>query len=59
MSLAVAEAVLTVIEDELQENAKEVGGYLMERLRLLVEKYDCLGDVRYVYSENYLSYFLE
>ena len=48
MSLAVADAVLTVIEEELQTNAKEVGDYLMERLRILVDKYDCLGDVRLV-----------
>ena len=48
MSLAVADAVLMVIEEELQANAKEVGDYLMERLRILVDKYDCLGDVRLV-----------
>ena len=48
MSLAVAEAVLTVVEDELQANAKEVGDYLMDKLRAMVEKYDCLGDVRLV-----------
>ena len=48
VSLAVADAVLTVIEEELQANAKEVGDYIMERLRVLVDKHDCLGDVRYV-----------
>ena len=47
MSLAVADAVLTVIEEELQSNAKTVGDYLMERLRAMVDKYECLGDVRY------------
>ena len=47
VSLAVAEAVLTVIEEELQANAKEVGGYLMEKLKALVDKYECFGDVRY------------
>ena len=52
VSLAVADAVLTVIEEELQANAKEVGDYLIERLRLLVDKYDRLGDVRYVIN-NY------
>ena len=52
MSLAVAEAVLTVIEEELQANAKEVGGYLMEKLRTLVDKYDCLGDVRFVQANH-------
>ena len=52
VSLAVADAVLTVIEEELQANAKEVGDYLMEKLRLLVDKYDQLGDVRYVIN-NY------
>ena len=56
MSLVVADAVLTVIEEELQANAKEVGDYLMERLGVLVDKYDCLGDVRYVIKLN-TSYF--
>lgn len=52
VSLAVADAVLTVIEEELQANAKEVGDYLIERLRLLVDKYDRLGDVRYVINNH-------
>ena len=56
MSLVVADAVLTVIEEELQANAKEVGDYLMERLGVLVDKYDCLGDVRYVIKLS-TSYF--
>ena len=46
VSLAVADAVLSVIEEELQSNAKTVGDYLMGRLRALVDKYECLGDVR-------------
>ena len=58
VSLAVADAVLTVIEEELQANAKEVGDYLMERLRLLVDKYDQLGDVRYVTNNNIIVYSL-
>ena len=56
MSLAVADAVLTVIEEELQANAKEVGDYLMEKLRLLVDKYDQLGDVRYVTNNIIIVY---
>ena len=48
VSLAVADVVLTVIEEELQANAKNVGDYLMERLKVLVDKHGCLGDVRQV-----------
>lgn len=48
MSLAVADAVLTVIEEEkLQENARELGDYVMGQLRLLMDKHQCIGDVRY------------
>ena len=56
MSLAVADAVLTVIEEELQANAKEVGDYLMERLKALVDKYDRLGDVRYAIIYSVIPY---
>lgn len=48
VSMAVADAVLSVIEEELQENAKKVGNYLMDRLRAMMDKHDCLGDVRCV-----------
>lgn len=45
--MAIAEAVLTVIEEEsLLQNAKELGEYLMEKLRVLQEKHACIGDVR-------------
>jgi 4-aminobutyrate aminotransferase-like enzyme/Ser/Thr protein kinase RdoA (MazF antagonist) len=40
-------AVLDVLEDEhLQENARKVGGYFIEELRQLQEKYAVVGDVR-------------
>ena len=40
-------AVLDVLEeDHLQENALEVGRYLIARLKVLQEKYALLGDVR-------------
>ena len=58
VSLAVADAVLTVIEEELQANAKEVGDYLMERLRVLVDKHNCLGDVRYADQPTYMYHVL-
>lgn len=45
--MAIAEAVLTVIEEEgLQQNAKELGDYLLENLLAMQEKYECMGDVR-------------
>ena len=47
MSLAVAEAVLSTIEEEkLQENAKEVGGYIRQHLEALMDKHLCIGEVR-------------
>ena len=45
--MAIAEAVLTVIEEEdLQRRAVELGTYLMEELLSLKERYSSIGDVR-------------
>lgn len=47
VSLAVAEAVLTTIEKEgLQNNAKEVGACLLQGFKEMMDKYQCIGDVR-------------
>jgi len=47
VSAAVAEAVLTVMEEEgLQQNAREVGKYLRGKLDLLGEKYTLIGNIR-------------
>jgi 4-aminobutyrate aminotransferase-like enzyme len=47
VSCAVGLAVLDVIRDEeLQENAREVGQYFMDALRKLGEKHRLIGDVR-------------
>ena len=47
VSLAVAEAVLTAIETEgLQNNAKEVGDHLLQGFQEMMDKYQCIGDVR-------------
>ncbi|MCP4756382.1 MAG: aminotransferase class III-fold pyridoxal phosphate-dependent enzyme [Proteobacteria bacterium] len=47
VSAAVAEAVLSVIEEEdLQRNAREVGAYLRDKLDALAEKYTLIGDIR-------------
>ncbi|MGC1684130.1 MAG: aminotransferase class III-fold pyridoxal phosphate-dependent enzyme [Candidatus Acidiferrales bacterium] len=47
VSCAVGLAVLEVIRDEeLQENARDVGQYFMERLRYLGDKHPLIGDVR-------------
>ncbi len=47
VSYAVGLAVLDVIEDEvLQENALNVGSYLLEALRGLMHEHPIIGDVR-------------
>jgi 4-aminobutyrate aminotransferase-like enzyme/Ser/Thr protein kinase RdoA (MazF antagonist) len=47
VSCAVGVAVLDVVRDEgLQEHARVVGAGLMERLRVLGERYEVIGDVR-------------
>ncbi|WP_347840637.1 aminotransferase class III-fold pyridoxal phosphate-dependent enzyme [uncultured Draconibacterium sp.] len=47
VSCAIGQAVLNVLEEEqLQQNAKEVGNYYLERLRQLQLKFECIGDVR-------------
>jgi 4-aminobutyrate aminotransferase-like enzyme/Ser/Thr protein kinase RdoA (MazF antagonist) len=47
VSCAIGLAVLDVIEEErLQENALQVGTYLSNRLRSLMEKHTLIGDVR-------------
>lgn len=45
--MAITHAVMQVIKDEkLQENAEEVGNYVMGKLRELVHKHPIIGDVR-------------
>ena len=47
VACAVGLAVLDVLEEEnLQENARNVGGYLIEKLRALTERHPMVGDVR-------------
>ncbi|MDB0037814.1 aminotransferase class III-fold pyridoxal phosphate-dependent enzyme [bacterium] len=47
VSCSIASAVLDVIEEEnLQENAKNVGDYYKSLLLDLQKEYDCIGDVR-------------
>ena len=47
VSCAAALAVLDVIENEgLQQNALDVGNYIIDGLRQLAETHDCIGDVR-------------
>lgn len=47
MSMAIAEAVLDVIEEEkLQERSRELGEFMMKELLTLKEKRRCIGDVR-------------
>ena len=47
VSCAAGLAVLDVLENEgLQKHAKNVGDYLLQGLKKLAERFDCLGDVR-------------
>ncbi|GLQ52523.1 aminotransferase class III-fold pyridoxal phosphate-dependent enzyme [Dyella flava] len=47
VSCAIGLAVLDVIaEEQLQENARRVGAFLMDGLRNLQRRHDCMGDVR-------------
>lgn len=47
VSMAAAIATIQVIEEEnLADNAHEVGGYLRDGLEDLQKKYSCIGDVR-------------
>ena len=46
--MAIALSVMEVIEAEnLQQNAEEVGKFLLEELFKLKEKHPLIGDVRY------------
>ena len=47
MSIAIANAVLDVIEDEnLCRNAKQVGEFMLKELKQLKQDYELIGDVR-------------
>jgi ethanolamine-phosphate phospho-lyase len=47
VSMAIAQSVLTVLEEEgLQENARKVGVFLLDKLSELQEKHASIGDVR-------------
>lgn len=44
--IAAALKTIELLENELVANAEEVGGYLKRGLERLMEKYECIGDVR-------------
>ncbi len=46
VSCAASLATIKVLKDSLLRNAEEVGGYLLDRLRGLQERYSIIGDVR-------------
>jgi 4-aminobutyrate aminotransferase-like enzyme len=47
LSCTIGKEVLDIVDDErLMDNARGVGGYLLERLRALQEDHDVIGDVR-------------
>ena len=47
VSLAIADAVLTAVEEEgLQDHARKLGGYILSELRKMARDHPCIGDVR-------------
>jgi 4-aminobutyrate aminotransferase-like enzyme/Ser/Thr protein kinase RdoA (MazF antagonist) len=47
LSCVIGKEVLDIVDDEgLMDNARVVGGYLLERLRVLQDAHDIIGDVR-------------
>ncbi|MBD0327106.1 MAG: aminotransferase class III-fold pyridoxal phosphate-dependent enzyme, partial [Pyrinomonadaceae bacterium] len=46
VALAAALKTIELLERELIANSAEVGAYLQEGLRRLMDKHDCIGDVR-------------
>ena len=49
VSLAISEAVLSVVEEEeLAAHAQELGKYIRTQLRDMAKKHPCIGDVRYI-----------
>ena len=46
VALTAALKTIELLEGGLVENAREVGAYLENGLRQLMDKYDCIGDVR-------------
>jgi 4-aminobutyrate aminotransferase len=46
VALAAALKTIELLERELIKNSAEVGAYLQEGLRKLMDKHDCIGDVR-------------
>ncbi len=46
LACAAAYEVLSLVEEELTDNAARVGEYLMQGLRQLQERHECIGDVR-------------
>ena len=51
VSIAIAETQFDIVKDEqLQQNALNVGHHMMSKLRLLKDKHNCIKDVRYVFE---------
>jgi 4-aminobutyrate aminotransferase len=46
VAIAAALKTIEILERELVANSAEVGAYLQEGLRKLMQKHDCIGDVR-------------
>jgi 4-aminobutyrate aminotransferase len=46
VAIAAALKTIELLERELLQNSADVGAYLQEGLRKLMQKHDCIGDVR-------------
>lgn len=46
ISCVAALTTIELLEESLMQNARDVGGYLMERLRELMQRHSIIGDVR-------------
>ena len=54
VSLAIAEAVLSVVQEEqLAAHAKDLGSHIMTQLQQMAHTYPCIGDVRYSSPFNF------
>ena len=48
VSLAISEAVLTVVEEEgMAVHAEQLGAYIQSQLRAMANKHPCIADIRY------------
>ena len=59
VSLAISEAVLTVVEEEgMAVHAEQLGAYIQSQLRAMANKHPCIADIRYnMYNNKHITSF--